>query len=149
MFFWLISGLTPEVTKRTIIWLNGGPGCSSLVGAFLEIGPFKMTQNGSLIANEGSWHELANVVFVDNPLGTGFSPIGNDSYASDLDQISKNMVEFLEVFFEVFPHLERSEVCCVRLNAGFSLGIDTNVRFSCTSLENHLLVNTFPILRRE
>jgi len=65
-----------------VIWLNGGPGCSSMLGAYTELGPYnyKYNPNGNstddkikMIYNKFSWNNNANVMFVDQPLGTGFS----------------------------------------------------------------------------
>ncbi|PIA29441.1 hypothetical protein AQUCO_06000060v1 [Aquilegia coerulea] len=62
-----------------ILWLNGGPGCSGLSALLFEIGPLQLKiakYNGSLPAlelNPNSWTKVANIVFLDSPVGTGFS----------------------------------------------------------------------------
>ena len=64
---------TPE-TDPLIIWLQGGPGCSSMLGAFTENGPYNYKYNasevsarnrGSLTYNNYSWNNNANVLFID------------------------------------------------------------------------------------
>ncbi|MCD7446729.1 hypothetical protein HAX54_015633 [Datura stramonium] len=57
------------------IWLNGGPGCSSLAyGAFQELGPFRVNSDGkTLHKNAFAWNHAANVLFVESPAGVGFS----------------------------------------------------------------------------
>ncbi len=55
-----------------MIWLNGGPGCSSEDGALMEVGPYRLKDDHTLEYNDGSWNEFANIMFVDNPAGTGF-----------------------------------------------------------------------------
>lgn len=62
-------------SEEIVIWLNGGPGCSSLDGLFQENGPF-LWQSGVYepVPNPYSWTNLTNVVYVDQPIGTGFSP---------------------------------------------------------------------------
>lgn len=72
---------------RTVIWLNGGPGCSSMDGALMEVGPFRVGDGGKLHLNEGRWNQFSNVLFVDNPVGTGFSFADTDSYLHELDEV--------------------------------------------------------------
>ncbi|EFJ20895.1 serine carboxypeptidase-like enzyme, partial [Selaginella moellendorffii] len=56
-----------------MVWLNGGPGCSSLIGCFYELGPWIVQENFSLQKNPGAWNRRCGILFVDNPIGTGFS----------------------------------------------------------------------------
>lgn len=39
-----------------LLWLNGGPGCSSLIGCYYELGPWRLTEKGKLEANNGAWN---------------------------------------------------------------------------------------------
>ena len=96
--------------ERTVIWLNGGPGCSSMDGALMEIGPYRVTNEGTLRYNDGSWDEFANILFVDNPVGTGFSYVNTDSYVHELKEMADQMVTFLKKFFEIFPEYEDNDV---------------------------------------
>lgn len=59
----------------TIIWLNGGPGSSSQLGNFMELGPLVLRKNISvgIVQNQFSWVKKYNVLFVDQPVGTGLS----------------------------------------------------------------------------
>ncbi|MFH4982504.1 hypothetical protein AB6A40_009213 [Gnathostoma spinigerum] len=56
-----------------LLWLNGGPGYSSLVGAFAEIGPFLVNKDGSLYQNAYAFNRKADLLFLETPIGTGFS----------------------------------------------------------------------------
>ncbi|KAL5975396.1 hypothetical protein ACLOJK_019718 [Asimina triloba] len=60
-----------------LVWLQGGPGCSSLLGNFFELGPWLARPNATnatvLQSNPASWNRLFGLVFIDNPIGTGFS----------------------------------------------------------------------------
>lgn len=79
-------------------------------GALMEIGPYKVAPNGSLVYSEGSWDEFANLLFVDQPVGTGFSYTNTDSYLHELDEMAAHFVTFLRKFFEVFPEYENDDV---------------------------------------
>ncbi|KAK9450156.1 Alpha/Beta hydrolase protein [Limtongia smithiae] len=103
MFFWMCENEHIAEKPRTIIWLNGGPGCSSMDGAAIELGPFRVAEGGHLYLNEGRWNQYANVLFVDNPLGTGFSYVDTDSYVHELDEMAADFLKFMDKFFAIFP----------------------------------------------
>ena len=113
LFFWHFQNRHIANRQRTVIWLNGGPGCSSMDGALMEVGPYRVLENQTLEYNEGSWDEFANMLFVDQPVGTGFSYVNTDSYVHELGEMSAQFVTFLEKFFELFPEYEKDDVCCV------------------------------------
>ncbi|KAF6172150.1 hypothetical protein GIB67_003842 [Kingdonia uniflora] len=62
-------------TKPLLLWLNGGPGCSSLAyGAMEELGLFRVHSDGkTLYHNPYSWNKVANVLFLESPVRVGFS----------------------------------------------------------------------------
>ncbi|KAI0009938.1 Alpha/Beta hydrolase protein [Xylariaceae sp. FL0662B] len=75
LFFWFFPSSSPNSTEKEILlWLNGGPGCSSFEGLLQENGPFSW-QYGTLkpVPNPWAWNRLTNVVWVEQPIGTGFS----------------------------------------------------------------------------
>jgi carboxypeptidase D len=115
LFFWHFQNRHIANKQRTVIWLNGGPGCSSEDGAMMEIGPYRVKDEKTLTMNEGSWHEFANLLFVDNPVGTGFSYVDTDSYITELDTMADNFITFLTKFFEIFPEYELDDVSTVAL----------------------------------
>ena len=67
----------PALSKRTdapvLLWLQGGPGASSLFGMFTEIGPFDIDEGMQVAPRAHSWNRNYSLLFLDNPLGTGFS----------------------------------------------------------------------------
>ncbi|KAI9716034.1 MAG: Cell death protease [Chrysothrix sp. TS-e1954] len=103
LFFWHYQNRHIGDKQRTVIWLNGGPGCSSEDGALMEVGPYRVREGGNLEYNNGSWDEFANLLFVDQPVGTGFSYVDTNAYIHELDEMADHFVAFLERWFEVFP----------------------------------------------
>lgn len=93
-----------------MIWLNGGPGCSSEDGALMELGPYRVREGGKLEYNDGSWDEFANLLFVDNPVGTGFSYVNTDSYLHELQEMADQFVVFLEKWFVIFPEYANDDI---------------------------------------
>ena len=67
------EGPTPFASKPLVLWLNGGPGSSSLLGMMQELGPLLMNATGGLMENPYAWTKLANVVALESPAGVGFS----------------------------------------------------------------------------
>ncbi|KAK1314549.1 Serine carboxypeptidase 3 [Acorus calamus] len=93
-----------------VIWLTGGPGCSSELAVFYENGPFKIANNLSLVWNEYGWDKASNLIFVDQPTGTGFS------YSSDKRDlrhdemgVSNDLYDFLQAFFEEHPKFAKND----------------------------------------
>lgn len=57
-----------DPTKDPVVWwTNGGPGCSGLIAAFTEMGPFKPNAEGVLVENAYRWNKVANMLFVEQP----------------------------------------------------------------------------------
>jgi len=110
LFFWHYQNRHIADRQRTILWLNGGPGCSSMDGAMMEVGPYRVRQGGNLEYNNGSWDEFANLLFVDQPVGTGFSYVNTDSYLTDLNQMADHMMDFLQKWFDLFPEYEDDDL---------------------------------------
>ncbi|CAF3321743.1 unnamed protein product [Rotaria sp. Silwood2] len=110
LFFWHFASKYIADTSRTVIWFNGGPGCSSLIGAWMAIGPFRFQDENTIIENNGSWHMFANLLFVDQPVGTGFSYIDTDALIHELDEMANHFVSFLDRYIEVFPELLQNDI---------------------------------------
>lgn len=116
LFFWHFQNRHIANRQRTVLWLNGGPGCSSMDGALMEIGPYRVQKDGTLTYNDGSWDEFANLLFVDNPVGTGFSYVDTDSFVHELKDMADQMVIFLEKFYAMFPEYSKDDVCYIPIH---------------------------------
>jgi carboxypeptidase C (cathepsin A) len=67
-------------TDPVIIWFNGGPGCSSMLGFLQEHGPWVMEDNTTVfVKNEYAWNKEATVIYIESPAGVGYSICGNAS----------------------------------------------------------------------
>ncbi|KAI8884471.1 alpha/beta-hydrolase [Backusella circina FSU 941] len=107
MFFWRIGSETPS--NKTVIWLNGGPGCSSMDGLFLENGPLRMKNDQTIELNPGGWQRHATIVYVDQPVGTGFSTTKN-GYLHNMDELTDAFILFLDKYATIFPDIYDQEV---------------------------------------
>ncbi|OIW19930.1 hypothetical protein TanjilG_30844 [Lupinus angustifolius] len=112
LFYYFVESQTDPASKPLVLWLNGGPGCSSLgVGAFSENGPFR--PNGEfLIQNEYSWNREGNMLYLETPVGVGFSYAkGSSSYKTMNDEeTARDNVVFLQGWFNKFPQYRNRDL---------------------------------------
>lgn len=94
-----------------IVWFNGGPGCSSLIGMMTGNGPLKFEFNSTDVAeNPNSWTKLGNVLYVDQPAGTGFSTASDPYPVHDMARVTSDFVKWLHVFYAHFPHMQNKQL---------------------------------------
>ena len=93
-----------------VVWLTGGPGCSSEVAIFGENGPFSVNDDLSLKRNEFSWNNNANVIYVDQPVGTGFSKAKILDYTHSEKEIADEFYQFLVKFIAKYPEFNSREL---------------------------------------
>ncbi|PWA96790.1 peptidase S10, serine carboxypeptidase, Alpha/Beta hydrolase fold protein [Artemisia annua] len=107
LFYYFVEASCNSSTKPLILWLNGGPGCSSLgMGAFTEVGPFGVYPDGkTLYARQFSWNRVGNILFIESPVGVGFSYSNTtEDYLSSGDKMTaEDMYNFLRKWFERYP----------------------------------------------
>lgn len=107
MFWWLHYTIaeTAKFTDRPLIlWLQGGPGSSSTgYGNFEILGPFDLDLN----ERSFSWINTHNVLFVDNPVGTGYSYVDHNRYLSKNNkEIARDLIELLRGFYTKIPEFK-------------------------------------------
>ena len=76
----------------------------------MEVGPYRVHEEGKLVTNDGSWDEFANLLFVDNPVGTGFSYVNTDSFVHELQEMADQFIIFLDKWFALFPEFEHDDL---------------------------------------
>ncbi|KAI9592647.1 Alpha/Beta hydrolase protein [Syncephalis fuscata] len=106
-FFWFFESRTSPTKDPLALWLNGGPGCSSMLGLFMELGPCIVNESGNdTRPNPSSWNTAANVIFLDQPINVGYS-YGNG--VSTSDDAAKDVYAFLQLFYEAFPKFHKND----------------------------------------
>ncbi|CAH9144531.1 unnamed protein product, partial [Cuscuta epithymum] len=107
LFYWLTEATRNPEKKPLVLWLNGGPGCSSVAyGASEEIGPFRVNKNASsLYLNYYSWNKVANILFLESPAGVGFSYTNttSDLKNSGDNRTANDALNFLIKWMSRFP----------------------------------------------
>lgn len=112
LFFWAferengsLTATAGESDKPWGIWLNGGPGASSLLGLLYENGPIHLNPDFSAYENNYSFSNLADYFWIDQPVGTGWSTADDTGFVYDEDQVGTDFMGFLENLVKVFPSL--------------------------------------------
>ena len=115
MFFWYFESQHKPEHDPLLLWMTGGPGGSSMLGMLQELGPCLINSHGNgTVYNKYGWSKEANLLFVDQPAGVGFSyidnegghpgPVPGDSFVSAAD-----MHIFLQIFIgQAFPSLQHN-----------------------------------------
>ncbi|XP_065857608.1 serine carboxypeptidase-like 50 [Euphorbia lathyris] len=87
-----------------LIWLQGGPGCSSMIANFFELGAFRVTQNLTLQRNLGSWNRIFGLLFLDNPIGVGFSIAAKpQDIPTDQHSVAQHLFAAITGFIDLDP----------------------------------------------
>ncbi|XP_057359013.1 lysosomal protective protein isoform X3 [Manis pentadactyla] len=94
LHYWFVESQKDPQSSPVVLWLNGGPGCSSLDGLLTEHGPFL----------------IANVLYLESPAGVGFSYSTDKSYATNDTEVAQSNFEALQDFFHLFPEYKDNEL---------------------------------------
>ncbi|EXJ59677.1 hypothetical protein A1O7_03823 [Cladophialophora yegresii CBS 114405] len=107
LFYWFFESRNDPKNDPVVLWLNGGPGCSSLTGLFLELGPSRINEKLQLVPNPYSWNDNASVIFLDQPVNVGYSY--SSSSVSNTVAAGKDVYALLTLFFEQFPEYAKQD----------------------------------------
>ncbi|EGD79146.1 hypothetical protein PTSG_12946 [Salpingoeca rosetta] len=117
LHYWFIESEKNPSTAPVVVWLNGGPGSSSLVGLLTENGQFQTNDNSldehgniTLLYNPYSWSTIANMLYVEQPKGVGFSYCaeGVDCVNTD-ESVGEEFADFLDGFFNGFSEYKKND----------------------------------------
>lgn len=106
LFYWFFESRSNPSADPVVLWLNGGPGCSSLEAVLFENGPMNMDSNGQLKNNTWSWNNHANMLFIDNPSGVGYSKGGHT--VTDTVTASEDLKSAIKLFFTQNPQFQKN-----------------------------------------
>ncbi|KAH9519249.1 hypothetical protein Btru_075045 [Bulinus truncatus] len=114
LFFWFFPSLS-NPSAPVLMWLNGGPAVSSMIGLFWEHGPMEVNRQkygNSYGPRKHSWFGPFSVVYIDNPVGTGysFSERGNSGYKLNKTGYAHDLFNFVDQFFTMFPDFKTRDL---------------------------------------
>ena len=111
-FYWFFESRSAPSTDPLVVWLTGGPGCSSELALFGENGPFLINgSNPEPFYNKYGWNSFANLLYVDQPAGTGFS-YGKKAldYDTGEGEVAKDMWNFMLAFYAMYPQYAKLDL---------------------------------------
>uniref|UniRef100_A0AAZ3SEY1 Carboxypeptidase n=1 Tax=Oncorhynchus tshawytscha TaxID=74940 RepID=A0AAZ3SEY1_ONCTS len=110
LHYWFVESQKDPASSPVVLWLNGGPGCSSLDGLLTEHGPFLIQNDGmTLEYNPYSWNMIANMLYLESPAGVGYSYSDDSNYTTNDTEVSMNNFLALKEFFKAFPEYIKNE----------------------------------------
>ncbi|CBQ69073.1 related to PRC1-carboxypeptidase y, serine-type protease [Sporisorium reilianum SRZ2] len=119
LWFYFFESRSDPAKDPVIFWTNGGPGCSSSLGLFMELGPCRVPEQGGKVSpgppingtkwHPQSWTNRANVFFIDQPVGVGYSYSKTDQVVYTTEEAAKDVYAFLCVFFSAFDRFKSND----------------------------------------
>ncbi|KAI0347644.1 serine carboxypeptidase [Trametopsis cervina] len=104
LFFWFFEARRSAEKAPLTLWLNGGPGCSSMTGLLFELGPCSIADEGkNTTYNPYSWTSHSNMIFLDQPVNVGYSYTDDGSTVSTSPVAAEDVYAFLELFIDRYP----------------------------------------------
>lgn len=106
LFYWVFESRNDPANDPVLLWMNGGPGGSSLMGGFNEMGAcWLRNDSNSTEPNPWGWNNRATVIILDQPAGVGFSTVAEGGKGSNRDaEGAEDFQTFLNLFFDkAFP----------------------------------------------
>jgi cathepsin A (carboxypeptidase C) len=111
-FYWFFESRSRPATDPIVLWMTGGPGCSSEIALFHELGPCKVdpSDRTKTVLNPYSWNSNASLIFIDQPAGVGFSY--GDAEDEDRDEagVREDMYHFVSEFLKANPQYADNEL---------------------------------------
>jgi vitellogenic carboxypeptidase-like protein len=103
LFFWFFPAQNGDTNTPLLVWLQGGPGSSSLFGLFAEQGPIMVDKQQNLHPRNITWNSKYHLLFIDQPVGTGYSfTKSEDGYVRNEDEVARDLYAMLIQFFVIY-----------------------------------------------
>ncbi|KAH9509418.1 hypothetical protein Btru_045848 [Bulinus truncatus] len=110
LHYWFVESSGNPKVDPVVLWMNGGPGCSSLHGFLTEHGPFRVDTDGETLQSfPFAWNQLANMIYLEAPAGVGFSYSEDKNYTTDDDEVAESNYLALQDFFRKFPEFYKND----------------------------------------
>ncbi len=104
LFYWFFRARNKDKNAPFVLWFQGGPGCSDMLNVLKDNGPYRVTDKAELESNPFSWNNKADVLYVEQPIGVGFSNSTNVTRMPSLDeQAAADIYIFIEKFVAKHP----------------------------------------------
>jgi carboxypeptidase C (cathepsin A) len=148
IFYWLFEAPQNADNLPLLVWMNGGPGCSSMDGLWLELGPFRLDKSGERVSlNPHSWHNVANLLFIDQPVGTGFAYTKSKAgYANNDEAVNVQFYKFLLEFFKLHPRYVQT-IASQRTTRSFFMSGESHAGHYIPSMAAYILQKNDAIRR--
>ncbi|CAK4737004.1 hypothetical protein AeMF1_015862 [Aphanomyces euteiches] len=108
-FYWFFESRRSPTKDPLVLWLTGGPGCSSMMALLSENGPCIVDKDLNTELNPLSWNNIANMIWLDQPSGVGFSYGSPNDFDENEDQVGENIWNFLQGWLEQNPTFQGRE----------------------------------------
>ncbi|KAK7047212.1 hypothetical protein VNI00_006878 [Paramarasmius palmivorus] len=125
LFFYFFESRSSPEKDDVIFWTNGGPGCSSSLGLFMELGPCRVLNEDGPKFHPESWNNNANIFFIDQPIGVGFSYAEYGETVGNTEDAAKDIAAFVSIFFENFSQFKGRPFHMAGESYGVSISIIT------------------------
>ena len=106
LFFYFFESRSDPDVDPVLMWINGGPGCSSSLGAFMELGPCNIHDGNGPKYNPYAWNTKANLFLLDEPIGVGFSYANHGETVFTTEDAAIDVAAFVSIFFETFSRFQ-------------------------------------------
>ena len=110
LFYWLFLAQNGKPNAPVVVWMNGGPGLSSMFSLFNELGPLQLDGQDKLQPRQVHWNEQWHLLFVDQPLGVGFSEYGAAGPSRTLRDTTAQLYGFLQALLRAHPELQELDI---------------------------------------
>lgn len=111
LFFWLFPALNENPHAPLMVWLNDGPGFSSMEGLFFENGPLRISENYELTRWNKTWAQNISMLYIDQPVGAGYSYTQqNAGRRFNQEGCTADLYEFMKQFYSLFPEYQSRDL---------------------------------------